>query len=96
MRLERRRKKESRVTKEEDGKVKIARENKRERERDAFRECMRTSGLGVGKMAQGGARVSGEAGEGSDGSGEAAQRRMKAVGVCIADLFPPTHSSWRI
>lgn len=28
--------------------------------------------------------------------GGGGRRRMKAVGVCIADLFPPTHSSWRI
>lgn len=38
----------------------------------------------------------GEIGRVKVGGGEAAQRRMKAVGVCIADLFPPTHSSWRI
>lgn len=33
---------------------------------------------------------------GGGSRGEVVQRRMKVVGVCIADLFPPTHSSWRI
>lgn len=45
-----------------------------------------------GARGNNGVEVEGQKG----GQGEAAQRRTKAVGVCIADLFPPTHSSWRI
>lgn len=72
-------------------KVKITRERERERciSRVYENESLRGGKDGV-RGYEGVVR-------GGGGRGEVeVQWRMKVVGVCIADLFPPTHSSWRI